>query len=163
VDVLWTDDGIVIRFPEADEPPPIESVIPEPEEVEDLVIRQLGSGASARHIGTSAVPVALFASRFREAAARALLLPRRHPGQRAALWQQRKRSSDLLHATSKYGSFPIILETYRECLKDVFDMPALVELLREIRSRQIRVLPVTSRIPSPFAASLMFNYVSNFM
>ncbi len=163
VDILWTDDGIVIRFPEADEPPPLDAVLPDPDEVEDLVIRQLGAGGSARPAGQSAVPNALFASRFREAAARALLLPRRHPGQRAPLWQQRKRAADLLKATAGYGSFPIILETYRECLKDVFDMPALIGLLREIRSREIRAVPITTRVPSPFAASLMFNYVANFM
>jgi ATP-dependent Lhr-like helicase len=163
LDVLWTDDGIVIRFPESDEPPNIELLFPDPDEVEDLVIRQLGSGGSARQDGTGAPPVAMFASRFREAAARALLLPRKNPSKRAPLWQQRKRASELLQVASKFGSFPIVLETYRECLRDIFDMPALTQLLRDIRSRQIRVVPVTSRIPSPFAGSLLFNYVANFI
>jgi ATP-dependent Lhr-like helicase len=163
IDILWTDDGIVARFPEADEPPAAEAVIPDPDEVEDLVIRQLGAGGSARQMAVGAPPTALFASRFREAAARALLLPRRHPGRRAPLWQQRKRAADLLAATAKYGSFPIILEAYRECLRDVFDMPALIELLRQVRRREVRVATVTTRAPSPFAASLMFNYVANFI
>ncbi|MCC2672835.1 MAG: putative ATP-dependent helicase lhr, partial [Armatimonadetes bacterium] len=164
MDIVWTDDGIVVRLPESDEPPPIDAVIPDPDEVEDLVIRQLAvGGGGARAVGTSSVPTALFASRFREAAARALLLPRKHAGQRAPLWQQRKRAADLLHATAQYGAFPIILETYRECLRDIFDIPALVQLLREIRRRDIRTVAVTSKSPSPFAASLMFNYVTNFM
>ncbi|MGO8672443.1 MAG: DEAD/DEAH box helicase [Capsulimonadaceae bacterium] len=163
VDVLWTDDGIVVRFPEADEPPTVDAVLPDPDEVEDLVIRQLGSGGGARAAGRGSPAVALFTSRFREAAARALLLPRKHPGQRAPLWQQRKRAGDLLQATLKFGSFPIILEAYRECLRDVFDMPALRELLTRIRHRDVRVVPVTSRAPSPFAASLLFNYVANFI
>lgn len=164
MDIVWTDDGIVVRLPETDEPPPIEAVIPDPDEVEDLVIRQLAvGGGGVRASGTSSVPTALFASRFREAAARALLLPRKHPGQRAPLWQQRKRAADLLHATAQYGSFPIILEAYRECLRDVFDIPALVQLLREVRRREVRTVAVTTKSPSPFAASLMFNYVTNFM
>ena len=163
LDVLWTDDGIVIRFPESDEPPNIHLLFPDPDEVEDLVIRQLGTGGSARQDGSGAPPVAMFASRFREAAARALLLPRKNPSKRAPLWQQRKRASELLAVASKFGSFPIVLETYRECLRDIFDMPALIQLLREIRSRQIRVVPVTSRVPSPFAGSLLFNYVANFI
>ena len=163
LDILWTDDGIVVRFPEADEPPPVDLLIPDPDEVEDLVIRQLGVGSGARPSGQGAPATALFASRFREAASRALLLPRKHPGKRAPLWQQRKRAQELLQATSKFGSFPIILETYRECLRDVFDMPALLGFLREVRSRQIHLAPVTSRTPSPFAASLMFNYVANFI
>ena len=163
LDILWTDDGIVVRFPEADEPPPVDLLFPDPEEVEDLVIRQLGLGSGARPSGQGAPANALFASRFREAASRALLLPRRHPGKRAPLWQQRKRASELLQAISQYGSFPIMLETYRECLRDVFDMPALLSFLGDVRSRQIHLAPVTSRSPSPFAASLMFNYVANFI
>ncbi|MCW3059317.1 MAG: associated domain protein [Capsulimonas sp.] len=163
IDVLWTDDGIVVRFPEADEPPSAETVLPDPEEIEDLVVRQLGAGGAARQAGQGAPAVALFASRFRENAARALLLPRKFPGQRAPLWQQRKRSAELLQATIKYGGFPIILETYRECLRDVFDMPALQELLSDIRTRAVRVVTVTTRTPSPFASALMFNYVANFI
>ena len=163
IDILWTDDGIVARFPEADEPPPIEAIIPDPDEVEELVIRQLGAGGSARQSGGGAPANALFASKFREAAGRALLLPKKRPGQRAPLWQQRKKAQELLQAAAGFGSFPMILETYRECLRDVFDMPALIELLREIRRRSIRVVPVNTRAPSPFAASLLFNYVANFI
>ncbi|MFN3649236.1 MAG: DEAD/DEAH box helicase [Armatimonadota bacterium] len=164
LDLIWTDDGIVARFAEAEEPPPVEAVIPDPEELEELVIRQLSvGGGGAREASGSAVVNALFASRFREAAMRALLLPRRYPGQRAPLWQQRKRAADLLNVAARYRSFPIVLETYRECLRDVFDLPALTELLRDIRRRAVRVVPVTTRSPSPFAASLMFNYVANFM
>jgi ATP-dependent helicase Lhr and Lhr-like helicase len=162
-DVLWADDGIVARFPEADEPPPVEAMLPDPDEVEALVIRQLGIGGAARAAGQGAKPVALFASRFREAAARALLLPRRRPGQRLPLWQQRKRGADLLSVVGQYDSFPIVLETYRECLRDAFDMPALIGLLRDIRSRRVRVVPVDSQAPSPFAAALMFSYVANFL
>jgi ATP-dependent Lhr-like helicase len=157
VDVLWTDDGIVLRFPEADEPPPTDLVLLDPDEVEDLVVRQLGAGTGGK------AATALFASRFREAAARALLLPGRHPRQRAPLWQQRRRAAELYQGVARHGSFPIVLEAYRECLRDVFDMPGLVELLREIRSRALRVVTVDSRAPSPFAASLMFNYVANFI
>jgi ATP-dependent Lhr-like helicase len=150
LDLLWTDDGLVARFPEADEPPPPESVLPDPDAVEELVTRQLDRSA-------------LFAARFREAAGRALLLPRRYPGQRAPLWQTRRRAYDLLQAAAKFGSFPIILEAYRECLSDVFDMPALVELLRAVRRREVRVTVVNTHSPSPFAASLLFNYVASFL
>jgi len=106
---------------------------------------------------------AMFASRFREAAGRALLLPKHNPNRRAALWQQRKRAADLLHAAARFGSFPIVLETYRECLRDVFDMPALVRVLQEIETGQLRVVTVDSLVPSPFASALLFSYVANFM
>src|SRR6185436_13723856 len=106
---------------------------------------------------------ALFAGRFREAAARALLLPRRRPGQRTPLWMQRKRASDLLQAASRYGSFPIILEAYRECLQDVFDLPGLVDLARRVRGREIRLVTVDTPVPSPFSASLLFGYVANYI
>jgi ATP-dependent Lhr-like helicase len=150
IDVLWTDDGIVARFPEADRPPDVDVVLPDPERVEALVIDRL-----------SQTP--LFAARFREAAARALLLPRRYPGQRSPLWHQRRRAGELLQIASRFSSFPMILEAYRECLQDVFDMPALLEVLREIRSRDIRIVTVDSRTPSPFAAALLFEYVGNFI
>jgi len=150
IDVLWTDDGIVARFPEADRPPDAELVLPDPERVEALVIDRL-----------SQTP--LFAARFREAAARALLLPRRYPGQRSPLWHQRRRAGELLQVAARFSSFPMILEAYRECLQDVFDMPALLEVLREIRSRDIRVVTVDSRTPSPFASALLFEYVGNFI
>jgi ATP-dependent Lhr-like helicase len=160
-DVLWTDDGIVLRCPDIDAPPPSEVLFPEPEEVEALVIRQLGTGG-AREAGQG-LGSALFAARFREAAARALLLPRRRPGQRLPLWQQRRRAHDLLQVASRFEAFPIVLEAYRECLRDQFDLPALQELLRDVRSRTIRVVTVDTRAPSPFAAALMFTYVANFL
>ncbi len=149
-ETMWGDDGFVVRFPETDAPPDPQLMLPDPDEVEALILRQLGS-------------TALFAARFREAAARALLLPRRRPGARAPLWQQRKRAADLLSVASRYGSFPIILETYRECLRDVFDLPALVDVLRRIRSRSLRVASIDSRTPSPFGSALLFNYVANYI
>ncbi|HJP66198.1 MAG TPA: helicase-related protein, partial [Actinomycetota bacterium] len=150
VQTMYTDDGIVVRLPEADEAPPADSILFGPEEVEDLVVGQVGSSA-------------LFASRFREAAARALLLPRRRPGQRTPLWQQRQRSAGLLQVASKYGSFPIILETYRECLQDLFDLPGLQELMAQVQRREVRVVEVDTPMPSPFATSLQFSYVASFL
>ncbi|MEP6807321.1 MAG: DEAD/DEAH box helicase [Chloroflexota bacterium] len=150
VQAIWTDDGIALRLPEATEPPPEDLFLFDPDEIERMVTDALG--------GT-----AIFASRFRENAARALLLPRRRPGQRTPLWMQRQRSSDLLAVASRYGSFPIILETYREVLRDVFDLAALGEVLGGIRSRQIRVVSVETRSPSPFASSLLFYWVGTFM
>ncbi len=150
IDHIWSDDGIVFRLPESEEPPPIDMFIPAADDVEDLVVQNLGR-------------TSLFAARFRENAARALLLPRRRPGQRSPLWAQRKRAADLLNVASRFGSFPILLETYRECLRDVFDMPALIEILRQIGARRLRLRTVDSRTPSPFAASLLFSYVANFI
>ncbi len=150
VETMWTDDGFVVRFPDTDAPPDPALLVPESGEAEALVVRQLG--------GT-----AMFAAKFREAAARALLLPRRRPGGRTPLWQQRKRASDLLGVAARYGSFPIILEAYRECLRDVFDMPALVDTLRRIESRDIRIVTADSSMPSPFAAALLFGYVANYI
>ncbi|MFN2441615.1 MAG: DEAD/DEAH box helicase [Thermoanaerobaculia bacterium] len=150
LEAMWSDDGFVIRFPDTPEPPDSALMTPGPEEIERLVVRQLGSSS-------------LFAARFREAATRALLLPRKRPGQRAPLWQQRKRAADLLQVASRFGSFPILLETFRECLRDVFDLPALTELLRGIRRREIRVVTVDTESPSPFAASLLFRYVANYL
>jgi ATP-dependent Lhr-like helicase len=166
LDLLWSDDGIVARFPDLKTPPDVEELLPDPDEVEALVIEQLGTGGGARAAGQGAPASALFASRFREAAARALLLPRRFPGQRIPLWQQRKRAADLLHATiaaERGGRFPIVLETYRECLRDVFDIPELQALLRDVRTRAVRIASVDTTTPSPFAAALLFNYVANFL
>src|SRR2546430_1837669 len=163
-DILWTNDGIVIRFPGTDQPPPVDLLLPDPDTVGDLVQASLAvGGGGARAASLGAPTTALFAARFRENSARALLLPRRRPGQRAPLWQQRKRAGDLLAVASRYESFPMVLETYREILQDVFDMPGLTELLAAIRSRKLRVVTVDTRAPSPFAASLLFNYVANFM
>jgi ATP-dependent Lhr-like helicase len=150
VEVMWGDEGFVIRFPEVEQAPDPDLLLPDPDEVERLVLRQLGA-------------TSLFAARFREAAARALLLPRRRPGTRTPLWQQRKRASDLLAVASRFGSFPVLLETYREVLRDHFDMPALVDTLRKVNTRALRVSTVDSRAPSPFAASLLFSYVANYI
>jgi ATP-dependent Lhr-like helicase len=150
VETLWGDDGFVLRFPDTDEPPDSDWIMVESAEAMQLVLRQLGS-------------TALFAGRFREAAGRALLLPRRRADQRSPLWQLRKRSYDLLSVASRYPQFPLLLEAYRECLRDVFDMPALVEILREVEQRKLRVHVVETRKPSPFAASLLFSYVANFV
>jgi ATP-dependent Lhr-like helicase len=150
IETMWSDDGIIIRLPETDEPPPTDWLFPDPAEVERLVVQEM-SGST------------MFASRFREAAGRALLLPRRYPGQRTPLWQQRKRASDLLVIASQFRDFPIILETFRELLRDVYDMPGLMELLQDIQKRSIRVVTVNTRTPSPFAASLMFGYIGNFI
>ncbi len=150
VEAMWSEDGFVIRFPEADKAPETEDLFPEPQEAAEFVQRQLGS-------------TALFAAKFREAAARALLLPRRRADGRAPLWQQRKRAYDLLSVAARYPQFPMLLEAYRECLRDVFDMPALSEILRSIGQRQIRVHTVDSRTPSPFAAALLFSYVANYI
>ena len=105
----------------------------------------------------------LFASRFREAAGRALLLPRRHPTKRQPLWAQRKRAADLLAVAAGHPSFPIVLKNYRECLRDVFDLPGLVALLSDVEKRRVRVRTVDTLAPSPFAASLLFNFVANFV
>ncbi len=152
VQTIWSDDGIAIRLPEGDAPlDGIEALLfPEADEVEDLVVGQLATSA-------------LFASRFRENAARALLLPRRRPGTRTPLWQQRQRSADLLAVASRYGSFPILVETYRECLSDVFDLPGLREILAGVASREIAVHGIETARASPFAGSLMFDYVAAYM
>src|SRR5205823_12337898 len=150
VETMWTDDGFVVRFPETENPPDAALLIPASDEAEALVVRQLGS-------------TALFAAKFREAAARALLLPRRRPGGRTPLWQQRKRAADLLAVAARYGSFPMILEAYRECLRDVFDIPALIDTLRRVESREIRAVSVDSTMPSPFASALLFGYVANYI
>jgi ATP-dependent Lhr-like helicase len=150
VETLWGDDGFVLRFPDTDEPPDADWFLVESAEAMALVLRQLGT-------------TALFAGRFREAAGRALLLPRRRPDARSPLWQLRKRSYDLLSVASRYPQFPLLLEAYRECLRDVFDMPALIETLRMVEQRQLRVHVVETRKPSPFASSLLFSYVANFL
>ncbi len=148
---LPSDDGIVLRVPETDrEPPGAELFLLEPEEVEELVTAEVGGSA-------------LFAARFRECAARALLLPRRTPGRRSPLWQQRQRSSQLLSVAARYPSFPIVLEAVRECLQDVYDVPALVALMRQLAARRVSVVEVATEQPSPFARSLLFGYVAAFI
>jgi len=150
VETTWTNDGIVVRFPESEAAPDPSLFVPRADEVEALVLGELG--------GTS-----LFAARFREVAGRSLLLPRRRAGARMPLWVQRKRASDLLAVASRFGGFPMLLETYRECLRDVFDMPALVATLRAVDERRVTVRTVDTPTPSPFAASLLFGFVANFI
>jgi ATP-dependent Lhr-like helicase len=159
---LWSDDGIVLRLPSTDATYPAngadgtmaeqaESAVLIPsDEIEELVTESVGGSA-------------LFSSRFRENAARALLLPRRRPGQRTPLWQMRQRASQLLSVASRYGSFPIILETYREVLSDVFDLPALRSILGAIERREIRIVSVETSRASPFASSLLFDYIATYM
>lgn len=180
--VMHADDGIVLRLPDADlmgldlldggagfdpaadpglhtrgtEYDPEQSPVGAADvafdhgEVDQLVTDQVGGSA-------------LFASRFRECAARALLLPRRSPGKRTPLWQQRQRAAQLLQVASEFGSFPIVLEAVRECLQDVFDVPGLTELMRDIEARRVRLVEVTTPEPSPFARSLLFGYVAQFL
>jgi ATP-dependent Lhr-like helicase len=152
--VMHADDGIVLRLPDVEDDEVmrgvLESTLLDPDEVEALVTAEAGGSA-------------LFASRFRESAARALLLPRRNPGKRSPLWQQRQRSAQLLSVASQYGSFPIVLETMREVLQDVYDVPGLVALMRSVQSREVRVVEVETPTPSPFARSLLFGYVAQYL
>ncbi|MFJ8691900.1 ATP-dependent helicase [Streptomyces roseolilacinus] len=170
--VMHADDGIVLRLPDADlmgldlldqepsapgpeydsEQAPVGAadVVLDKDEVDRVVTEQVGGSA-------------LFASRFRECAARALLLPKRDPGKRTPLWQQRQRAAQLLQVASEFGSFPIVLEAVRECLQDVFDVPGLQELMGDVASRRVRLVEVTTPEPSPFARSLLFGYVAQFL
>jgi len=148
-EAVWTDDGIVFRFPEASTPT-LSLLIPNEIELDELLQQGLGQSP-------------LFATYFRENAARALLLPRRRPGQRTPLWAQRRRASDLLSAASQFPDFPILLETFRECLRDVFDVPGLRHVLGAMTRREIHLTRVDSRTPSPFASSLLFSYAGNFI
>ena len=147
---LWSDDGIALHLPEADAPPALADLLVEPDELEELVVQEVGQ-------------TALFGARFRENAARALLIPRRRPGQRTPLWQQRLKAQSLLEVARPYGSFPIVLETYRECLQDVFDLPALRGILRGLATRELDLVEVETSSASPMAASLMFDYVATYM
>ncbi|MDE3156584.1 MAG: DEAD/DEAH box helicase [Acidobacteriota bacterium] len=150
VETMWGDDGFVVRFPDADEPPDAALMLPPAGAVTAIVTDVVGGSS-------------LFAAHFREVAARCLLLPRHRPGQRTPLWQQRKRAADLLAVAAGFRTFPAVLETYRECLHDVFDLPALTDLLRRIERKTLRVAVVDAEKPSPFAASLLFNYVANYI
>ena len=150
VNLIWSDDGVALHLPDADTPPPLDAMLVGPDEVEDLVVGELG--------GT-----ALFGARFRENAARALLIPRRRPGQRTPLWQQRLKAQGLLQVARRYPDFPVVLETYREVLQDVFDLPALSGLLEAIRQRRIDLVDVETPSASPFASSLLFDYVATYM
>ncbi|KRB73013.1 DEAD/DEAH box helicase [Nocardioides sp. Root190] len=148
---MASDDGIVIRIPDTDaEPPGADLITFEADEIEEIVTREVGGSA-------------LFAARFRECAARALLLPRRDPGRRSPLWQQRQRAAALLEVAARYPSFPIILETIREVLNDVYDLPGLTTLLRRVDQREITVTEIETTQPSPYARTLMFGYVAQFV
>lgn len=149
-DAIWSDDGIIVHLPDADEPPGAELVLVDPEEAEDLVVAELGSSA-------------LFGARFRENAARSLLIPRAYPGRRTPLWQQRLKAQSLLEVARRYPQFPVILETYRECLRDVLDVPGLMELLRKLSTRELSLIEVETQTASPFASSLLFDYVAAYM
>jgi ATP-dependent Lhr-like helicase len=150
VETMYGDDGIVLRLPEAVDRVPVEELLIDPDEITETLV--------------AAVPqTSLFAARFRECSARALLLPRRRPDQRTPLWQQRQRAADLLAVAAKYPTFPILLETSRECLQDVFDVPALRDVLTRLRSRAIRLVSVDTPKASPFAQSLLFNWIAAYM
>ena len=149
-DAIWSDDGIIVHLPDADEAPGADVALVDPDGLEDLVVRELSSSA-------------LFGARFRENAARALLLPRAYPGKRTPLWQQRLKAQSLLEVARGYGQFPIVLETYRECLRDVFDLPALTEILRSLHRRELSLVEVETARSSPFASSLLFDYVATYM
>jgi ATP-dependent Lhr-like helicase len=147
---LWSDDGIALHFPDADTPPPVADLLLDPEEIEELVVKELAQ-------------TALFGARFRENAARALLIPRRRPGQRTPLWQQRLKAQSLLQVAKRFPQFPVVLETYRECLQDVFDLSTLRRLLSGIRTRELDLVEAETASASPFASSLLFAYVATYM
>jgi ATP-dependent helicase Lhr and Lhr-like helicase len=147
---IWSDDGIALHFPDSDAPPPAEELIIDPADIEGLVVQEVGD-------------TALFGARFRENAGRALLIPRRRPGERTPLWQQRLKAQSLLQVARKYGSFPIILETYRECLQDVFDLPALRTLLQGLKTRELDLVEVETQSASPYSSSLLFDYIATYM
>jgi ATP-dependent Lhr-like helicase len=149
-ELLWSDDGIVVRLPAAVDELPLDALTLDPEDIDEIVIEHLPS-------------TALFTSRFREAAARSLLLPRRRPDQRTPLWQQRQRAADLLSVAVKYPQFPVLLEATREICNDVFDLPALRQVLGDIRSRRVRVVPVDTPRASPMAQSLLFGWIAVYM
>ena len=150
VELLWSDDGIVLRLPESEDRIPLDQIALDPDEIEQFILAHLP--------GT-----AMFASRFREVAGRALLLPRRRPGERTPLWQQRQRSANLLQVASKYPTFPMLLETSRECVQEVFDVPALREVLTDVGRRRVRMVPVDTDHASPMAQSLLFGWIAVYM
>ncbi|HEY7206961.1 MAG TPA: DEAD/DEAH box helicase [Gaiellaceae bacterium] len=150
VQSIWSDDGIALHLPDADAPPATDLLVLEPDEVEELVVAEVGQSA-------------LFGARFRENAARSLLIPRRRPGERTPLWQQRLKAQGLLQVARKYSSFPVVLETYRECLQDVFDLPALKRLLRGLQTRELDLVDVETASASPYSASLLFDYIATYM
>ena len=149
-DAIWSDDGIIVHLPDADDPPGADLVLLEPDEVEEAVMGELGGSA-------------LFGARFRENASRALLIPRAYPGRRTPLWQQRLKAQTLLEVARRYPDFPIILETFRECLRDVLDVAGLRDILGGVHRREISLVEVETATASPFASSLLFDYVATYM
>ena len=149
-DVIWSDEGLILHLPDSDDIPTSDLILIEPEQLEELVVRELGASA-------------LFGSRFRENSARALLLPRAYPGRRTPLWQQRLKAQSLLEVAKRHPQFPIILETYRECLQDVLDVPGLTDVLRKLRTRELGLVEVETDRASPMASSLLFDYVATYM
>ncbi|MEO5722960.1 MAG: DEAD/DEAH box helicase [Ilumatobacteraceae bacterium] len=150
VETMWGDDGIVLRLPDSADELPLAELIIDPQDIDELVVGALPQ-------------TSLFSARFRECAARALLLPRRRPDRRTPLWQQRQRAAGLITVAARYPSFPILLETSRECLQDVFDLPALRDVLGQLQSRAVRVVTVDTARASPFAQSLLFNWIAAYM
>ena len=150
VEIMWSDDGIIFRLPEAEDQLDLDDLLIDPDDVSDLVVAMLPNSA-------------MFAARFREAAARALLLPRRRVDQRTPLWQQRQRAANLLTVAARYPTFPILLETTRECVNDIFDLPALVDLMTKLRDRRVRIVSVDTAAASPFAASLLYEWIAVYM
>ena len=150
VEIIWSDDGIVLRLPEVADELPLDQLLIDPDEIDEIIMGVLPT-------------TSMFASRFRECAARALLLPRRRPDRRTPLWQQRQRAANLLTVAARYPDFPILLEATRECINDVFDLPALREVLTDLRARRIRVVPVETQRASPFAQSLLFGWIAVYM
>jgi ATP-dependent helicase Lhr and Lhr-like helicase len=174
-EAIWSDDGIIVRLPDVD-PQAVEDsyrsqspdedaawtaggtaegfyadlVVFDPEEIEEAIVAELGSSA-------------LFGARFRENAGRALLIPRAYPGRRTPLWQQRLKAQSLLEVARHYPDFPIVLETYRECLRDVLDVPGLIDLMRGLTTRELSLVEVQTQSASPFAGSLLFDYVATYM
>ncbi len=148
--LMYSEDGIVLRFADTEELPEVDQLFPDPDEIEDLLTAQLSD-------------TAMFAGLFRENAVRSLLMPRRRPTQRSPLWAQRLKAQQLLATVRNYPAFPMVLETYRQAMRDVFDLPALRTLLRDIRSREILVHEVETPSASPFARSLVFAYVAAYM
>jgi len=149
-DAISSDDGIIVHLPDAEEPPAADLVLVDPEELEEQLLGELSGSA-------------LFGARFRENAARALLIPRARPGKRTPLWQQRLKAQSLLEVARKFNDFPVVLETYRECLRDVLDLPGLTDLLSKLHRREVSLVEVETQTASPFASSLLFDYVATYM
>ena len=150
LEIMWSNDGIIFRLPEAQEHLEVEDLLVDPEDVTDLVVAKLPASS-------------MFAARFREVSARALLLPRPRVDRRTPLWQQRQRAGNLLAVAAKHPTFPMLLETTRECVNDVFDLPALIDLMGQIRDRRVRVVTADTQVASPFAASLLYEWIAVYM